>query len=201
MICPVRNLWSDQPVCLLLGTDLVRPAMGTPPDLVMFIVEPLLIQGFFIGFCLEGVRLRFPELDGLSGDLRVGDWRRNSQELWLPVVGHVTEGSLSHPKAASSFLCLPLVFQTVLFLLIFLWKNVTILSLSRIKAKKITGTKLSTQATFKPVEKFNEFIWTKLMTIAGKQNLTRLRKCCGAWQFCSLFYTLESIAWNPLVVD
>ena len=39
---------------------------------------------------------------------------------------------------------------------------------------------------------FYEFIWAKLTTIAGKQNLNGLRKCSIKWQFCYLFYTSES---------
>ena len=39
----------------------------------------------------------------------------------------------------------------------------------------------------KPVENFYEFIWAKLTTIAGKQNL----KCSLEWQFCNFFYASE----------
>ena len=39
---------------------------------------------------------------------------------------------------------------------------------------------------------FYEFIWVKLMTIAGKQNLNTLRKCSGKQQFYYLFFTSES---------
>ena len=31
-----------------------------------------------------------------------------------------------------------------------------------------------------------------LQMLAGKQNLNALRKCSGKWQFCTLFYTLQS---------
>ena len=47
---------------------------------------------------------------------------------------------------------------------------------------------LSMLDTFQPVENF----LVKLMIIAGKQNLNRLRKCSRKWQFYHLFYILES---------
>lgn len=51
---------------------------------------------------------------------------------------------------------------------------------------------LSMEEPFKTVENFYEFVEAKLMTIAGKQNLDRLRKCSRKWQLCTLFYT-----WQP----
>ena len=43
----------------------------------------------------------------------------------------------------------------------------------------------------KPVVIFM-FIWAKIMTIVGKQNLNELSKCYGKWQLYHLFYTSES---------
>ena len=45
---------------------------------------------------------------------------------------------------------------------------------------------------YKPVSIFYEFISAKLTTIAGKQILKGLREYSREWQFCTLFYTLQS---------
>lgn len=42
----------------------------------------------------------------------------------------------------------------------------------------------------------SEFISAKLTTVAGKQNLNRLRKCPGKWKFCrfNLHITIKEVA-------
>ena len=54
---------------------------------------------------------------------------------------------------------------------------------------------------------FYEFIWSKLMTIDGKQNLSWLRKCSREWQLCIYFIhynqrrKCKGVTWNSLVID
>ena len=49
------------------------------------------------------------------------------------------------------------------------------------------------EKTSKPVEFFFFFwfIWAKLMTIAGKQNLNKLRNALEKGNFATFFYTSE----------
>lgn len=54
------------------------------------------------------------------------------------------------------------------------------------------GLLVSMWETFKPVKKFCEFIWAKVSTIAGKQDLSRLRKYSRERRFCTLFYASQS---------